>query len=152
MRAVGEYALADCEAEWPRRIVFRESAGRHTEETPSIVERRRQRLLSLTTAAQPREHARVQSDTMAAAREDRRMQWWHELSNSQSMSDKHPAAAEQEEHRVQWLMTRVAAAEEIDSPAEEAWARKDTWMFCRRQPGCSTLTAGDDGEISLMRS
>jgi hypothetical protein len=80
------------------------------------------------------------------------MQWWHELSNSQSMSDKLPAAAEQAEHKMQWLMTSVAAAEEIDSPAKDACARNDTWMFCRRQPGSSTLTAGDDGDITLKGS
>ncbi len=107
-------------------------------------------LLSTTTTAQPSEQFKEQSATTAAARDDRWMQWRHELSNSQSMNERQPAAAEAPAHSTQWLMMREVAAEETDSDVDDAGAAVDRCRFCRRQPGASTRTAGDDGAMTLM--
>ena len=108
-------------------------------------------LLSLATAAYPREQFNTQSTAMAAAPDVKTMQLRQEFSNSQSTKERQPVAAEATEHSVQWLTMSGPPPRHIESWLVESWEFDDTCRFCRRQLGASTLTAGDEADIILMQ-
>jgi hypothetical protein len=103
-------------------------------------------LLSVVTTAYPREQFNTQSAAMAAAPQVKTMQLRQELSNSQSINEKQPAAADATEQRVQWLTMSDPPPRDTDS-----WLEDDMCRFCRRQLDDSSLTAGDVPEIILMQ-